>query len=54
MTEEMIQKATGSKVVSLHHDISTQTGEEVVAFTLADSPAFRAAKSHKRMILIRM
>jgi uncharacterized protein YbcI len=43
--EKMIQKATGSKVVSLHHDISTRTGEEIMAFTLADSPEFRAAKN---------
>jgi uncharacterized protein YbcI len=42
--EKMIQKATGSKVVSLHHDISTSTGEEIMAFTLADSPEFRETK----------
>jgi uncharacterized protein YbcI len=35
---------TGAKVVSLHHDISTITGEEVVVFTLADSPIFRGIK----------
>jgi len=29
------------KVVSLHHDISTMTGEEVVLFTLSAPPAFR-------------
>src|SRR6188474_3243716 len=34
----MIQQITGSKVMSLHHDISTVTGEEVVLFTLADAP----------------
>src|SRR5208337_1478685 len=28
--EAMIEKATGVKVVSMHHDISTLTGEEVV------------------------
>ncbi len=28
----------------LHHDISTATGEEVVLFTLAESPFFRDAK----------
>lgn len=39
--EAMIQAATGVKVVSLHHDISTTTGEEVVLFTLAESPLFR-------------
>src|SRR2546426_8175897 len=32
--EEMVQKITGVKVLSLHHDISTITGEEIVLFTL--------------------
>src|SRR3954464_15820841 len=39
--EAMLQEITGTKVLSLHHDISTVTGEEVVLFTLAESPAFR-------------
>ena len=39
--EAMVQGITGAKVVSLHHDISTITGEEVVLFTLSESPAFR-------------
>ena len=30
LMEKMIQEATGAKVVSLHHDISTRTGEEIV------------------------
>ncbi len=42
--EAMIEKATGVKVVSLHHDISTTTGEEIVIFTLSASPCFREAK----------
>ena len=42
--ETMVQSITGVKVVSLHHDISTVTGEEVVLFTLATPPAFREAK----------
>ena len=42
--EAMIQDVTGVKVVSLHHDISTVTGEEVVLFTLAESPRFRETK----------
>jgi uncharacterized protein YbcI len=42
--EAMIQDVTGAKVVSLHHDISTVTGEEVVIFTLAESPLFREVK----------
>jgi uncharacterized protein YbcI len=39
--EAMIEDITGIKVVSLHHDISTTTAEEVVVFTLAESPEFR-------------
>jgi uncharacterized protein YbcI len=42
--EMMIQDATGVKVVSLHHDISTVTGEEVVLFTLAESPHYRESR----------
>ncbi len=42
--EAMIQEITGVKVLSLHHDISTATGEEVVLFTLAESPILRDAK----------
>ena len=44
IVEAMIQEITGVKVVSLHHDISTQTGEEVVLFTLAESPLVRETK----------
>jgi uncharacterized protein YbcI len=40
----MIQGITGVKVLSLHHDISTVTGEEVVLFTLSEIPAFRETK----------
>ena len=42
--ETMVQEITGSKVVSLHHDISTRTGEEVILFTLAESLIFRDTK----------
>src|SRR5512140_332983 len=42
--EAMILETTGARVVSLHHDISTVTGEEVVLFTLAESPLFREVK----------
>ena len=44
LMEKMIEEVTGVAVVSLHHDISTSTGEEVVLFTLAKSPLFREAK----------
>ena len=42
--EAMVQEVTGVKVVSLHHDISTVTGEEVVIFSLVESPVFRETK----------
>ena len=42
--EAMVEEVTGIKTLSLHHDISTITGEEVVIFTLAESPLFRETK----------
>ena len=42
--EAMVQEVTGVKVLTLHHDISTVTGEEVVLFALAESPDVREAK----------
>jgi uncharacterized protein YbcI len=42
--ETMVREITGAKVLSLHHDISTLTGEEVVLFTLAEPPMFRLIK----------
>ena len=42
--EVTIQDITGTKVLSLHHDISTVTGEEVLLFTLAKSPDCREGK----------
>ena len=42
--ETMVQEITGVKPLSLHHDISTVTGEEIVLFTLAHSPTVRETK----------
>ena len=42
--ESMVEKITGVKVISLHHDISTVYGEEVILFTLAEPPCFRESK----------
>jgi uncharacterized protein YbcI len=44
MMEAMVEGITGVKALSLHHDISTLTGEEVVLFTLASPPLFRETK----------
>jgi uncharacterized protein YbcI len=42
--EAMIHEVIGVKVLSLHHDISTVTGEQIVLFTLARSPRYRQPK----------
>ena len=39
--EAMVQEVTGIKVLSMHHDISTMTGEELIAFVLTEAPHFR-------------
>ena len=40
----MLEHITGIKSRSLHHDTSTVTGEEIVMFTLAETPCYRKAK----------
>ena len=42
--EAMVEEITGVDVLTLHHDISTATGEEVVLFTLVESPILRDGK----------
>jgi uncharacterized protein YbcI len=48
LMETLIREVTGTKVVSMHHDISTITGEEVVLFTLSESPLVRETKRVSR------
>src|SRR5437868_13567946 len=43
--EAMIEDVTGVKVLSLHHDISTRTAEEVVLLTLAEVPLYRETRN---------
>ena len=45
--EQIVCRATGVGMVSVHHDISTITGEEVLVFSLAQQPACRVKKSAK-------
>jgi len=42
--ESLVQDITGIMPRSVHHDISTLTGEEVVIFTLSETPQFRDPK----------
>ena len=44
----MVQEATGVKASSLHHDISTVTGEELVTFSLVESPLLREKRGISR------
>ena len=41
---EIVENAVGVPLVSVHHDISTVTGEELIVFSLADTPVFRPKK----------
>jgi len=41
IVEAMVEEVTGAKVVSLHHDVSTESGEEIIVFTLSEAPFFR-------------
>ena len=45
--ESMVQNVTGVKVRSLHHDISTVTGEGIVIFILVEPPPCAALRKHK-------
>jgi CheY-like chemotaxis protein/uncharacterized protein YbcI len=40
MLGSLVHEVAGVKVLSMHHDISTVTGEEMVIFTLAEVPRF--------------
>lgn len=42
--DAVVEGITGTKPLSLHHDISTLTGEKIVVFTLAEAPCYREAK----------
>src|SRR3954465_14989823 len=39
--ETMVEEITGVKLLSLHHDISTLTGEKIIVFTLVETPQMR-------------
>jgi uncharacterized protein YbcI len=44
LLETMVHEVTGMKVLSMHHDISTITGEEVVLFTLCNPVIVREVR----------
>jgi len=46
--EEVVEAATGVKLVSVHHDISPATGEEILAFSPHSPPACRPNRQTAR------
>ena len=44
LLEALVQQITSVAVVSLHHDISTVTGEEIIVFSLAQAVECRDTK----------
>jgi uncharacterized protein YbcI len=42
--QQMIESTSGMTCISMHHDVSTATGEEVFVFTLSEEPSLRTAK----------
>jgi CheY-like chemotaxis protein len=38
MLESLVHEVAGVKVLSMHHDISTVTGEEMIVFSLVEAP----------------
>ena len=45
--QEIVETATAVPLVSVHHDISTLTGEEVLVFSLKEPPACRVNGKRK-------
>jgi len=43
--ETLVEETVGVKLVSVHHDISTVTGEELLVFTLAAAPVCRPKRT---------
>jgi len=43
MLESLVHEATGVKSISMHHDLSTETGEEVVIFSFPEVPRLSEA-----------
>jgi hypothetical protein len=44
MLEALVRDAAGAAPVTIHHDISPLTGEEVIVLTLATPPVCRDRK----------
>ncbi len=45
VVDQLVEKITGAKVLSLHHDINV-AGDEFILFTLVEAPAVRGSSRH--------
>ncbi len=41
MLESLVHEAAGVIVLSMHNDISTETGEQMVPFPMVEAPRFQ-------------
>ncbi len=46
--QTLVESITGTKAISLHHDISTIYGEEIIVFSLESAPQVRIATKSPR------
>ncbi len=46
--QALIESITGTKAISLHHDISTVSGEEIIIFSLDNTPQVRPSARFAR------
>ncbi len=48
LLEAVMESITGTKVVSMHTDISTVTGERIIVFTLDKTPEFERTNTSEK------
>ena len=46
--QSLIENMTGVRMISLHHDLSTATDEEMIVFTLDEPPRCREAMNKRK------
>ncbi|MBC7188885.1 DUF2294 domain-containing protein [Candidatus Aerophobetes bacterium] len=50
LLEEVIEKLTAAKVISMHSDISTKTGERIIIFILDDNLEARFTSNNRSLL----
>jgi uncharacterized protein YbcI len=52
LLDAMIMEGSGMAVTSMHHDISTVTGEQVIIFTLTGAPRYKEEVERPKLRLL--